>query len=53
MRDILFINNVKNFLDIILQKYYDFKQIEKKPLRKSSKQDLKESQRAAGGGIAA
>jgi len=35
-----------------MKKYYDFKQIEKKPLRKSSKQNRKDSKRAAGGVIA-
>lgn len=39
-------------LDNKPQKYYDFKQIEKKPLRKSSKQDQNDSKRAAGGEIA-
>ena len=39
-------------LDKERQKYYDFKQIEKKPLRKSSKQDQNDSKRAAGGEIA-
>ena len=44
---------MKKNLDFSIRKYYDFKQIEKKPLRKSSKQDSKDFQRAAGGGIAA
>lgn len=39
-------------LDNKQQKYYDFKQIEKKPLRKSSKQDQNDSKRAADGEIA-
>ena len=52
MKDIHSTNNHKFILDNQIEKYYDFKQIEKKPLRKSSKQDKNDSKRAAGGEIA-
>ena len=39
-------------LDKERYKYYDFKQIEKKPLRNSSKQDQNDAKRPAAGEIA-